>query len=59
MEGISFEVLSSRFGVEETAFISRSKKFIDNNLLKHVNDSLVLTNEGKLLADGIASDLFY
>jgi oxygen-independent coproporphyrinogen-3 oxidase len=59
MEGISFEVLSFKFGVEKAAFLFRAKKFIDNNLLQHADNSLVLTNEGKLLADGIAGDLFY
>ncbi len=37
----------------------RSKKFRENNLLFEEGRSLKLTREGKLLADGIASDLFY
>lgn len=35
-----------------------SKKYIETGLIKMENDYLKLTNEGKLLADGIAADLF-
>ncbi|MEP7373454.1 MAG: radical SAM family heme chaperone HemW [Chitinophagaceae bacterium] len=35
-----------------------SKKYIENGLIKMEDDFLKLTNEGKLLADGIAADLF-
>ncbi|HEV8285101.1 MAG TPA: radical SAM family heme chaperone HemW [Chitinophagaceae bacterium] len=35
-----------------------SKKFIERKLMKEENNHLKLTREGKLLADGIASDLF-
>ena len=59
MEGISFEVLSSKFGVLQAAFLNKSKKFIENGLIELKNDSLILTKKGKLLADGIAADLFY
>jgi oxygen-independent coproporphyrinogen III oxidase len=37
---------------------SASKKYIETGLIKMENDFLILTNEGKLLADGIAADLF-
>ena len=36
-----------------------SKKYIENGLIKMERDFLKLTNEGKLLADGIAADLFF
>ena len=36
-----------------------SKKYIDSGLMKLNDEHLVLTNEGKLLADGIASALFF
>jgi oxygen-independent coproporphyrinogen-3 oxidase len=36
-----------------------SKKYIDNGLVKLENNFLQLTKEGKLLADGIAADLFF
>jgi oxygen-independent coproporphyrinogen-3 oxidase len=35
-----------------------SKKFVDSGLMRNENDHLILTNEGKLLADGIAAALF-
>lgn len=37
---------------------AKSKKYIEKGLMKIENDYLKLTNEGKLLADGIAADLF-
>jgi oxygen-independent coproporphyrinogen III oxidase len=36
-----------------------SRKYIETHLMKLENDFLVLTKEGKLLADGIAADLFF
>ncbi|MDZ4809145.1 MAG: radical SAM family heme chaperone HemW [Bacteroidota bacterium] len=38
--------------------IGKSKKFIEAGLMKLENNSLILTREGKLLADGIAAELF-
>lgn len=51
MEGINIEKAGSDI-------LKKSKKFIDNGLMKVANNSLILTKEGKLLADGIAADLF-
>lgn len=45
--------------VAGTQLLEKSKKYIESGLVKIENNSLVLTNEGKLLADGIAADLFY
>jgi oxygen-independent coproporphyrinogen-3 oxidase len=36
-----------------------SRKFIDAGLMQSLSNSLILTREGKLLADGIAADLFF
>ena len=58
-EGINFEILKSKFDKEKVSFLYKSKKFIENGLIELKNDSLMLTKEGKLLADGIAADLFY
>ena len=58
MDGISFEVLDSRFGIEKGTFLDKSKKNIQPHLIKEEKESLVLTKEGKLLADGIAAALF-
>ena len=51
MEGLQLDIAG-----EELA--TKSKKFIDTGLMKLQNNSLVLTREGKLLADGIAAELF-
>jgi oxygen-independent coproporphyrinogen III oxidase len=56
MEGLNLEKFE---GVSLDRLISASKKFIDSGLIKLENNSLLLTNNGKLLADGIASDLFF
>lgn len=39
--------------------IINSKKYIDNGFMKMVHEHLILTREGKLLADGIAASLFF
>ncbi len=56
MEGLNLALIpeASRLIIEKGA-----GKFLDNGLLIRVNESLMLTKEGKLLADGIASDLFF
>ncbi len=51
MEGLQLDVSG-------TAFLTKSQKFIDSGLMKLENNSLILTREGKLLADGIAAELF-
>jgi oxygen-independent coproporphyrinogen III oxidase len=38
--------------------IAKSKKFAERGLLTITSNSIILTKEGRLLADGIASDLF-
>lgn len=59
MQGINLELLHSKFSIEETIFLNKGKKFIKSGLIKHEKKSLILTMEGKLLADGIAADLFF
>ena len=39
-------------------FITKCQKFIDAGLMKLENKTLILTREGKLLADGITAELF-
>ena len=39
--------------------LTASKKFIDTGKMNLEGERLVLTNEGKLFADGIAADLFF
>lgn len=55
MEGLDLSKVSEAASYELRA---NSIKYIENGLMKIENDYLKLTNEGKLLADGIASDLF-
>ncbi len=52
MEGLKLEVASNEL-------LSKSQKFIDSGLMKLESNSLILTKEGKLLADGIAAALFF
>jgi oxygen-independent coproporphyrinogen-3 oxidase len=56
MEGLNLERLDEATAKKLKA---ASRKFIDSGLLKSETNSLVLTKEGKLLADGIAADLFF
>ncbi len=56
MEGLNLEKL------EETASLrlqAASKKYIASGKMSLKADHLILTREGKLLADGIAADLFF
>jgi oxygen-independent coproporphyrinogen-3 oxidase len=59
MEGMNLDVLKQKFSINTEEIIRKTEKYINNNLLKLESNSLVLTLEGKLLADGIAADLFY
>jgi oxygen-independent coproporphyrinogen-3 oxidase len=58
-EGISLQQLlqlSNQKTVEN--IINDAQKFIQQNLMLQQSDTLILTQKGKLFADGIASDLF-
>lgn len=58
-EGIALQQLKNLSGEKTTTdIISEARKFINQNLMESKNNSLVLTNKGKLFADGIAADLF-
>ena len=56
MEGLVLEKTENEF---REKIISNSKKYIESGLMKMYNDHLILTREGKLLADGIAAELFF
>lgn len=58
-EGISLEYISTAYKTDAALLLAKAKKFSDNGLLLNKNNSLLLTKEGKLLADGIAADLFF
>ncbi len=49
----------TKISITGISVVEKSKQYIDSGLMKFENDSLVLTKEGKLLADGIAADLFF
>ena len=60
IEGIDVRVVEKKFGKKEKEELLQSvKKYLENKkVVVSETGNLVLTNEGKLLADGIASDLF-
>jgi len=55
-EGIDLEKLTRD---EADSILQKSKRYQDSALIKQKNKQLLLTREGKLLADGIAADLFF
>jgi oxygen-independent coproporphyrinogen-3 oxidase len=58
-EGIELKHLKKLSGEKIVAGILKdAEKFIRRNLMKNANGLLVLTQKGKLFADGIAGDLF-
>jgi oxygen-independent coproporphyrinogen III oxidase len=60
MEGISLSLIHTNFGKEKaTALAEHAKKYIASGKLIEVDEHLVLTDTGKLFADGIAADLFF
>lgn len=59
IEGLDLDILSGKFGITENEMLKKAGRYLGNNLLKKNGQSLVLTRDGKLLADGIAADLFF
>ena len=60
MEGVDLNLVREKFGEEASNKLwIESRKFQENGKLKTVDQHLILTTEGKLFADGIASDLFF
>ena len=55
IEGLDLCKVEKTVGDELKA---KSGKYIERGLLKLENNALRLTREGKLMADGIATDLF-
>lgn len=58
-EGIELSTLTEKFSIPSLEFLQKAKKFITQKMAMEENGFLKLTKEGKLLADGIAADLFY
>lgn len=58
--GVSVERIKTEFGSRYAEYLEQqSKKFIDRGQLNLEDGVLKTTREGKFLADGIASDLFF
>ena len=59
MEGMSLGVVTKLSDAGTAAQLKRlSERLIREGLMKEENDHLILTQQGKLFADGIAADLF-
>ncbi len=60
IEGTDLIFIEDNFGQEKCdKLIIASNKYINKYQLQIINHKLILTNEGKLFADGIAADLFF
>ncbi len=59
MEGLSLQYIAENWNEELLIDLENdSKKFLINGLMHRKNEHLILTNKGKLFADGIASEMF-
>lgn len=60
MEGMDLERLARNWGEEKTALIEKKlKPYTDNGLVIRKESNVSLTENGMLLADGIAAELFF
>jgi oxygen-independent coproporphyrinogen-3 oxidase len=60
MEGCDLQVVAERFGEEAAGeLVRRTERYIEGSKIISNDKRLILTRNGKLLADGIASDLFF
>lgn len=59
MEGLKFENIVFTETITKEELLKKSQRFINSGLISIQNETLILTMQGKLLADGIASDLFF
>ena len=60
MEGSNLQHMAARFGSEQAQEMQkRAAVYIREGKMISIGDLLQLTREGKLLADGIAADLFF
>ncbi len=60
VEGTKLDFIKDNFGQEKCdKLILASNKYINTYKLQIINYKLILTNEGKLFADGIAADFFF
>jgi oxygen-independent coproporphyrinogen III oxidase len=60
IEGIDLAVVEARFGQSaRQALLRNSQKYVAGENMLQQGNQLMLTRSGKLLADGIAADLFF
>ena len=60
MEGLSLNRIENEWGIKESnSILETAGKAMSLGFLIRKNDDLILTDTGKLMADGIASDLFF
>jgi oxygen-independent coproporphyrinogen-3 oxidase len=60
IEGLDLNFIEEKFGEEKSnEIIKAASKFQQTKKLELINQKLILTQEGKLFADGIAADLFF
>jgi oxygen-independent coproporphyrinogen-3 oxidase len=60
MEGLDLDFVEKKFGRESCdKILVESTKYQEEGKLKIAANKIILTKEGKLFADGIASDLFF
>jgi len=57
--GVSLQKIESQFGTDfKEILLKNAYKHLQNNTLVVTDDTLLITEKGKFLADGIAADLF-
>jgi oxygen-independent coproporphyrinogen III oxidase len=60
MDGLDLQKVSDQFGNEKSLLLENSaRKYIRSKKIERKKEKLVLTNSGKLFADGIAASLFF
>jgi len=60
MEGLSLDIVSSKWDEnKKEQILKNAQKPILQGLMVYDNNNLILSNEGKFFADGIAADLFF
>lgn len=58
IEGLSLLHIQNNWNAAVQGILEESAKYIAKGFMHHSNDTLLLTPQGKLFADGIAADLF-
>lgn len=58
--GVNLKEVKLKFGEELLSYLNKnSRKYITDKTMELKDNALILTEKGKFLADGIASDLFF